>query len=190
MKKPLLILLLCFSLFLCACGKQESEELAVPDLPEEEQSTEVLYDIAVIVDADYVNVRIAPSLDARILDTALRGTVFRVADHGAEDENGDRWVEVACYGDTAFVFSEYVYELTWSESEPLLLAAAKEADTPVYSAPECEDILFSVGKYEAFVIEEKGADGVYKVFDPLSDAYIKAEDVEVKESLISEVLVQ
>ena len=193
MKKKLYIffLLFCIVLLTCACENKDSKDVSGEFFSDEQISNKNYIDIGVIVDTDYVNIRIEPSLDARIIDTALRGTVFRIIRTDIEDENGDKWVEVSCYGDTAFIFSDYVYEMLWAEEDPLTIATVKNADTPIYSQPEGGSILFYVGKYETLIVEQENlAASRYKVFDTTHVAYIDAINVSVTECNIEELLVQ
>ena len=196
MKKLFLLLMLfCVLLLFSACGEKTPDGTENPSDQENTGQTElstenpVYQDIGIVVDTDYVNVRITPSMDGRIINTALRGTIFSVLTTGILDDAENEWIEVLCYGDKAYISADYLYHTAWDEKEPVMIATITEANTPVYGDPEGETVLYYAGKYEQLIVEEENqSTGYYKVFDTQYSAYVAFDSVSVEEGSLTDLL--
>lgn len=187
MKRIACLVILALILFgLCSCAAPEPDQAESPELPV--VSAQPIW-VGVVVDTDSVNLRLAPSQEARIIDNVLAGTMLQAA--GSEAEDG--WYQVTLRGDTAYVHADYLYVSEWAgEQEEFTRATVRrEIDqTNLLSAPdEGGEALATVRRYHSFVVlDEEAEDGWCQVDYKGSPAYLPLSAVTLEQVCLGDVL--
>lgn len=185
--RKLLVILITLALILSACGKpveQEPEEPLAPVVPETPPAE---FQVAVVVDALVVNVRLGPSTDQRILDTARRGSMFRLAD----PTQTEGWYQVRIRGDKAYINGDYLHISTWRTGQELIVGTVVESEAVnVRSAPDpSSDVVLSAARGECFQVTAVDyVTGWHQVEYKGQSAYISSEFVHLHDAKIEDVL--
>jgi len=187
MKKLLLLMLMVGGLFcLCACGANESEEGTAADAPvlPDVPVQSVPVQLGMVVDASVVNIRQQPSLEGRILDTALRGELFKVLQTTA-----DGWCEVFYRGDTAYISKDFLYvEEVFSDDQILLGTITESVNVREDANPEAT-VLYTAEKNEQVLVTDgKRSDGWYEIDYNGISAFVSTECVALHMEVVEQVI--
>jgi len=177
MKKlfALCLLLLAFSLFACSPTQENADSGLTQSAGGE------ILEFGIITDAEVVNIRQSASMEGRILDTARRGEFFLVEDSGLADDEGNLWVKIRYRGESAFVHSEYIFQMVWEENTTLNMGEVLERDVYVYSEPSTDsEILYRTYKGEPLILYAAEDADWYRIFYSRGEAYIPAGQIAVR----------
>lgn len=191
--KPLILLFLILCLLsFGACGNDEPAETPLEPAPPPQQPAEepTLLDVATVVDAIVVNVRMEPNTEARILDTVRRGEMFEII---GLSEDG-QWYRIFFHGDPAYISADYIYPAQWPEGEALTLGRVINAEGAVNvraSASTSGEILLAAQDHEQFVVTAADSgSGWHQLSYQGEPAYISAEFLLLEQTTIDQVLYQ
>lgn len=189
MKRILLLFLVVSALcLLCACGDPSSESADPIDDGAGEDAAPVPVLVGVVVDTDNVNLRVAPSQEARIIDNVVAGTMMRVS----SEEPKDGWYQVIVRGDTAYVYADFLYVSQWqSDDEVTLGTVLKDRDqVGLRSSPSTTaEVVTKAVRYQRFVVlQENVSENWYKVDYKGSELYLPAGSLKLETLCISDAL--
>ena len=175
MKKIVLLLLVGYLLLLPACGSRTtvgSVDESTDEIPTDIAVAPETFDVGTVTDTSVVNIRLLPSTDGRILDTALRGIMFRIT---GISEDGD-WYEVFYRGDKAYISAEYLYVSTWEDGSTLILGTVLDPVNVRKSASIEAEMVCIAQKNEQFVVRDTNLEsGWYEVDYKGEPAFVRAE---------------
>ena len=189
MKRYILIILLALSLcLLCACVQPNDEDAADDGVLTADAIPNELITVGVVVDTDNVNLRQAPSQEARIIDNVMAGTMLRVA----KEEPEDGWYRVIVRGDVAYVYADFLYVSQWeSGTEFTRGTVTKDVDEVELrsAASATADVIATAGRYQQFVVLEENVDDKwYRVDYKGADAYLPLGALALENVCIDDVL--
>lgn len=188
-----ILLVLCWGLLLllaaCQPGVPLPEETE-PALPAQGEAAAVPQPLLVgtVVNATLVNIRQQPNTEARIIDNALRGVMYRVSKAQAEDG----WYEIVSYGDLAYIYQDYLYVEEWQSGQSVTVGTVVNTDSTVNIRREASlesQVAATAGKNERYVVLQPNiAEGWHQIDLSGTPAYIGTAFLEMETMTIDEAL--
>lgn len=179
------LLMLVLSL-LCACGEPAAETTEPSGAADTAPARPLL--VGVVVDTDNVNLRLAPSQEARIIDNVLAGSMLEV--ETAEPEDG--WYQVVIRGDRAYVYADFLYVSQWQSGQEFTRATVlrDQSQVELRAAPSATaDNLAQALPYHSFVAEQEDGEGQWCRVDYKGQpAYLPRSSVELETLRIEDAL--
>ena len=179
-----LALVLCL---LCACA-EPVEEPVDGDAGAEKPASAQPVQVGIVVDTDNVNLRVAPSQEARIIDNVLAGSMLEVI--GEESEDG--WYKVVVRGELAYVYAEFIYVKQYKAGDEVTVGTVlKDRDqTELRSAPSATaEVVIKAVRYQRFIVlQENVEDKWCKVDYKGEPAYLPLDSLQLENLCIEDVL--
>ena len=180
----MLTLALCL---LSACGEL-AEEATDDSAGAEQPAKSEPVQVGIVVDTDNVNLRVAPSQEARIIDNVLAGSMLEVI--GEESEDG--WYKVVARGELAYVYAEFLYVKQYKTGDEITIGTVlKDRDqVELRSAPSATaEVVTKAARYQRFVVLQENVDDKWCKVDYKGEpAYLPLDSLQLETLCIEDAL--